>query len=139
MIRVTLRSAALAAAVACLPSLAAAAPPSARATVDGVSLVVTLPAEVLSVNDVGTFVVAVDGKGAVPLAVRARLGMPEHGHWITEELRQPYAGAPLEFPGSFPMTGRYRLRLWIELADHEGKIAVDFAVPGSPVVPEVAP
>ena len=139
MAQPSLRAAVLAAAVACLPSLAAAAPPVVRGTVDGVTLVVTLPAEAIAVNDQGTFLVAVDAGSEVPVAVRGRRGMPEHGHWITEELRQPYTGAPLEFAGSFPMTGRYRLRLWLELGDHEAKIAIDFAVPASPIVPEVAP
>ncbi|MEM7251151.1 MAG: hypothetical protein AAF493_07005 [Pseudomonadota bacterium] len=76
---------------------------------------------------------------AAPTAVRARLGMPGHGHWITEESGHGYSAEPLGFPGSFPMAGRYRFRVWLDFADGtETRTAVDFHVsPAKALTPEV--
>lgn len=65
-----------------------------------------------------------------PNAVRARFGMPDHGHWVTEEVGHPFTGQnALSFSGAFPMSGRYRFRIWLDYPDgHNAKTAVDFSV-----------
>lgn len=115
--------------------------PSVTAEVDGlVGVTTTLKRGRLEVGQSMDFEVSVAplaGSSARPVAVRARLGMPDHGHWITDEKRQEVGDAPLVFAGEYPMTGKYRVRLWIELAEGDVTTAVDFEVPGTPLQPVV--
>ncbi|MDH3639323.1 MAG: hypothetical protein OES09_12800 [Gammaproteobacteria bacterium] len=83
-----------------------------------------------------------------PKTVRARVGMPRHGHWIGEEGSHAFTPASLEFVADkcsepatpvsgvmclpewfdslFPMEGQYRIRVWLDYADgHTVTSAVD--------------
>ena len=62
-----------------------------------------------------------------PSTIRGRFGMPDHGHWVTEEeAHDAQSPAPLAFTGEFPMHGRYRFRIWIDYPDGRTvKTAID--------------
>ncbi|GEM_PF-2117025 len=122
--------------------LDAAAQPSATAEVDGrVTVTTTLSRGRLRVGQPMAFAIRVEPAGAEaarPMAIRARLGMPDHGHWITEETRKELDGGAASFDGEFPMSGKYRLRLWIELQGGEQvTTAVDFWAPAEQLEPVV--
>lgn len=97
---------------------------------------------------VGVFVRPNEG-AQPPTAIRLRVGMPAHGHWIAEEGAQPFAPGRLEFSAAkcaappqsssgimclpkwfdtlFPMDGRYRIRVWLDYPNgHTVTSAVDF-------------
>jgi hypothetical protein len=117
-------------------------PPVVEARVDDVVVQTAFASRGLEVGQTTSFAVSVSSEGAeLPTAVRARLGMPDHGHWITEEQRQePVAeDVPMEVAGALPMPGLYRLRIWLEYPDRESKTAVDFTIPDKRVRPEVVP
>lgn len=65
-----------------------------------------------------------------PSRVRARIGMPEMGHWVTEEASQAFSSdGTYRFDGDFPHPGVYRFRVWLDYADgRDSKAAVDFLV-----------
>ncbi len=125
---------ALVAVTALSPSVATAGNsslPQVHADVDGFRVTTTAPQAKVTVGKSSHLLVAVAplAGGPAPVAVRARLGMPDHGHWVTEEVRQPVADEPLRFETEFPMTGRYRFRIWLEFAGGETTTAVDFTAP----------
>ncbi len=106
-------------------------------SVEGGLINVSLPSHV----KVGVSVpvrVAVRSESQDPVAVRARVGMPAHGHWIGAEGRRDFAPTDLEFVGEkcgsppvsagvmclpdwfdvlFPMEGHYRIRVWLDYDD----------------------
>jgi hypothetical protein len=57
-----------------------------------------------------------DASGTPPSKIRARLGMPDHGHWITEESSSPMKDT-IVHQGDLPMAGLYRLRVWLDYPD----------------------
>ena len=70
----------------------------------------------MSVGDAGTLhlrVAPVPG-AMMPVRVRARLGMPNHGHWVSEEANYPFSTDELQFDAEIPMHGRYRFRVWLD-------------------------
>ena len=102
------------------------------------TVTIGLPAAQIDVGSNAAFKVSVapgNGKPA-PVRVRARLGMPMMGHWVTGEQTQKFAPElafdfqdHLEMDSSIPMYGLYRLRVWLDYADgHDAKTAVDFRV-----------
>ena len=124
------------------PSTAGRALPSVRATVDGlVEVTTTLRRSRLRVGQAMDMEVAtapVSQTGPRPVAVSTRLGMPDHGHWITGEVRHAAGDDPVSSAGEFPMSGRYRLRIWVDLDDGSRvTTAVDFHVPASRLEPVV--
>jgi len=107
-------------------------PPVITADVDGLVRVTTslerARVRVGRTISVTVEVEALPGEPA-PVAVRGRLGMPDHGHWVTDETRLVVGGEPLRFAGEIPMTGKYRFRIWVELPNGETTTAVDFLAP----------
>ena len=81
-----------------------------------------------------------DGQ-AIPKKVRGRIGMPDMGHWMTEETAVGYSGNGHQFASDFPHPGVYRLRIWIDYEDGTTiKTAVDFTIAdGYDLVLEVVP
>ena len=75
-----------------------------------------------------------------PTALRVRLGMPDMGHWISEEERQELSAEGNSFRVPLPMGGLYRFRIWLEgTGETELKTAVDFDLDGKRLKPVVAP
>ena len=76
-----------------------------------------------------------------PSNVRGRIGMPDMGHWITEESAMSYSSDGHQFAGDFPHPGIYRLRIWLDYEDGTTvKTAIDFTVAsGHELAPEVVP
>lgn len=91
-----------------------------------------------------------------PQTVRARVGMPAHGHWIADEGSHPFDANAMQFVADkcegkqktngimclpkwfdvlFPMEGKYRLRVWVDYPDGGTETsAVDFELaPNTPV------
>ena len=90
-----------------------------------------------------------------PDKIRARIGMPGHGHWISQEGFHAFAAEDITFVGErctdgkdavvsdqpgimcidpwfdtlYPMSGRYRIRVWLNYADgNEATAAIDLNV-----------
>ena len=65
-----------------------------------------------------------------PATVRGRFGMPDMGHWVTDEQAQPFSDNGMEFVlNDIHHTGVYRFRIWLDYADgHQTKTAVDFKI-----------
>jgi len=87
--------------------------------VDGASVRMAIPkdAAVGSRPSLGVQVTPTAGADVSPSQVRMRLGMPEHGHWITEEATSPMSDAELVHPAQLPMNGLYRFRVWLDYPD----------------------
>jgi hypothetical protein len=104
---------------------------------------VTFPAANLDVGDKAPFIVEVTPAAgqAQPATIRARFGMPDHGHWTSDEQAHEFNGDEISFEGEFSMPGVYRLRIWLNYADGtEKKTAVDFTVaPEQSLDPKVVP
>jgi hypothetical protein len=104
---------------------------------------VAFPAAKIEVDDKATFTVVVAPRSGEtkPAKVRGRFGMPDHGHWTSDEQAHEFNGEDLRFNGEFPMPGVYRLRIWLNYPDGtEKKTAVDFTVaPGESLDPKVVP
>ena len=114
------------------------------ATLEDATVRVRVPVESVVLGAEAEFEVTVephDGR-TPPTTVRGRLGMPDHGHWLTaEESKTVATTSTLSFSGEFPMYGLYRFRIWL---DYEGgrtvKTAVDFDLqPQRQIEPEVVP
>ncbi len=92
-------------------------------------------------SELGVRVTTTPGQ-PIPSTVRGRIGMPQMGHWVTEEQPHPWSQAGIyRFPVSFPHPGIYRLRVWLDYPDgRDVKAALDVRViPGQPLAPEVVP
>ena len=76
-----------------------------------------------------------------PTRVRGRIGMPDMGHWVTEESGMDFSSVGHRFDGEFPHPGVYRFRIWIDYSDGTTiKTAIDFTVAnGYELTPEVVP
>ena len=76
-----------------------------------------------------------------PTQVRGRIGMPDMGHWITEETGVEFSSDGHQFSGEFPHPGVYRFRIWLDYEDGTTiKTAIDFTVAtGHALEPEVVP
>ncbi len=76
-----------------------------------------------------------------PTKVRGRIGMPDMGHWVTEESGVDYSSGGHQFAGEFLHPGVYRFRIWIDYGDGTTvKTAIDFTVAtGYELAPEVVP
>ena len=76
-----------------------------------------------------------------PTRVRGRIGMPDMGHWVTEESGVDFSSAGHQFGGEFPHPGVYRFRIWIDYSDGTTiKTAIDFTLAtGYELAPEVVP
>jgi hypothetical protein len=137
--RVTWLGSLIAAAVAlaiCTPAIAGG--PELSAHLPQAVVKIALPADKIDAGTNVPFKVSVaPGSGnPVPVRIRARLGMPFMGHWVTGE--EIHAFQPeltfdfknhLEMDNALPMNGWYRLRVWLDYADgREAKTAVDFRV-----------
>jgi len=117
--------------------------PSVTSTIPEANVMVGFPAPGLNVGEKKSFSVTVspaDGQ-APPTTVRGRFGMPDHGHWTSDEQANQFEGNEMTFDGEFPMPGLYRFRIWLDYADgRETKTAVDFTVaPDKPLDPKVVP
>jgi thiol-disulfide isomerase/thioredoxin len=121
-------------ALASLPSLGWAGP-QVVTSIGGVEVTTTLGSDELDANGSMNLTVSIRALETNPLpkTVRARLGMPGHGHWITEEETRAFNGEPLVFEGRYPMYGQYRFRVWMDFADGTNNTAIDFMVPGQPL------
>lgn len=105
--------------------------PELDADLQTAKITIALPTDRIAVEDTLplTIVVSPHAGHPAPMTIRARLGMPDHGHWVTEEQSYPFQdNTELEFQGEFPMHGLYRFRVWLDYADGEVKTAVDFTV-----------
>lgn len=96
------------------------------------AVTVLFPASAFELGDDELFRVVVkpaEGK-LPPQTVRGRFGMPDIGHWVTDEQTQPFSDDGMEFLlNDIHHTGVYRFRIWLDYADgHETKTAVDFNV-----------
>ncbi|MDH3715030.1 MAG: hypothetical protein OET44_14450 [Gammaproteobacteria bacterium] len=122
--------------VICAPATAGG--PELSAQLPDAAVKIALPADKIDSGTNVPFKVSVSpasGKPA-PLRIRARLGMPFMGHWVTGEEIQAFQPEVtfdfknhLEMDSALPMNGWYRLRVWLDYADgHEAKTAVDFRV-----------
>lgn len=113
---------------------------SIHAKLPQATVTMNIPAAI-QVGEKHELTVAVDPRDGQPspTTVRARLGMPGHGHWITEESSHAYGSGTLSFPGEFPMPGKYRFRVWLDFPDGgQSRTAVDFQVaPGHNMAPVV--
>jgi hypothetical protein len=136
-------AAALAAGTAWDTAAAGSLGPVLTSEIPQASVKVAFPAAKLEVGDKAPFTVGVTPRpGQVaPAKVRGRFGMPDHGHWTSDEQAHEFNGDDLRFDGEFPMPGVYRLRIWLNYADgKEEKTAVDFTVaPGQALEPKVVP
>lgn len=114
-----------------IPSGYAAGGHTLTAELAEAELIVTLPGTI-GVGDTVSLEVSVKPAAGQPepKAIRARLGMPNHGHWVTEEATHPFTAQDVRsFTGAFPMSGVYRFRIWLDYADgRDAKTAVDFTV-----------
>ena len=114
--------------------------------VDGAEVQVSVAVESIVVGARADFLVTVtpvDGQ-SIPNRVRGRFGMPDHGHWTTDEqtyVTVPGAHSGMKFSGEFPMRGHYRFRIWIDYPDGRTvKTAVDFSLEtDQPVEPMIVP
>jgi hypothetical protein len=61
--------------------------------------------------------VAPDEDAETPRVVRVRVGMPEHGHWVSEEAFGRANGESIRHDTDLPMPGLYRLRVWLDYPD----------------------
>ena len=139
----TTLAAALAAGAAWGTAAAGALGPVLTSEITQASVKVTFPAANLEVGDKAPFIVGVSPAAGQkqPARIRARFGMPDHGHWTSDEQTHEFNGDDLSFEGEFPMPGVYRLRIWLNYADGtEKKTAVDFTVvPEQSLDPKVVP
>ncbi len=121
-----------------LSGAAIAGGPVLRAELPEAVVKVALPANKIETGVNVPFTVSItpaSGKPA-PTRVRARLGMPMMGHWVTGEESHDFRPElafdfreHLEMGSAIPMHGLYRLRVWLDYADgREAKTAVDFRV-----------
>ena len=97
----------------------------------------------LAVGDTpGLEVLVTPAQGQPPPArVRGRIGMPDMGHWITEEAGVDFSSDGHRFSGEFPHPGLYRFRIWLDYDDGATiKTAIDFTVAtGHELLPQVVP
>ena len=111
------------------------------ANLQGVSIRIGVNAAELTVGAESSFEVTLHADAdAAPNMLRARLGMPDHGHWITEE--KSYVVVPEQsylFPAAVPMFGKYRFRIWMQFGDgHEEKTGIDILLlEGQPMSAQV--
>ena len=115
-----------------------------ESSVDGAAVLVDVPAESIAVGAKARFGVTVTPAAGqpTPSTIRGRFGMPDHGHWVTEEeAHDAQSPAPLAFTGEFPMHGRYRFRIWIDYPDGRTvKTAIDLWLePERAIEPVVVP
>lgn len=132
----------------------AAADRSVTARLEAVAVTFILP-DRIRMGDTPPIRISLEPAAGEPLpdAVRARVGMPDMGHWIGEQgtyrldgaARAEFSAAACQggdadpgvrglmclsdFDSLFPMRGRYRLRVWLDYADgREIRTAIDFDV-----------
>ena len=121
-----------------LSAAAIAGGPVLRAELPEAVVNIALPSDKIEPSVSVPFKVSItpaSGKPA-PVRVRARLGMPMMGHWVTGEESHDFQPElafdfkeHLEMGSAIPMNGLYRLRVWLDYADgQEAKTAIDFRV-----------
>ncbi|MDH3281994.1 MAG: hypothetical protein OEQ18_12830 [Gammaproteobacteria bacterium] len=117
---------------------------------EGAAITVSIPDDTKP-GDLGPVRVVVEpvAGAQAPKTIRARVGMPGHGHWIGEEGALAFSAGTIEFAAGkcgdppvpsagvmclpewfdalFPMEGQYRIRVWLDYADgRTATSAVDF-------------
>jgi hypothetical protein len=109
---------ALAASAGSLPAASHAETHELFTRVDGARVQMQIPASPHVGGTTDLEIRVIPEPGATPPAqVRTRLGMPDHGHWITEEAVSRDVANPVHHRADLPMGGVYRLRVWLDYPD----------------------
>ena len=124
---------ALLAVAAAVPATALAESHELVTRVDGARVQMQIPADarIGSTSQMAIRVIPEPGV-QTPRQVRTRLGMPHHGHWISDEAATTDVAEPVVHTSELPMGGVYRLRVWLDYPDGRTvRTGADFKVDDS--------